>query len=72
MDDMLILSNMTPGQKARLARLALNWRQVDLASKASVSVEDIITLEKDRFLLPTRRKRILAVLGLLDNDNESD
>jgi len=49
MKDILILTGVSEGQKARLTRL-----------------------EKDRYVLPTRRKRILAVLDLLDNDNESD
>ena len=63
-EDILILTNLTEGQKVRHLRLAKGLRQVDLASKAGVSVEEVIGLEKDRYLLPTRRKRILIALGL--------
>lgn len=70
-DDILILTNLTLGQKARHMRLSKRLRQVDLASKAGVSVEEIIWLEKDRYILPTRRKLIMTVLGL-DDGNESD
>ena len=70
-NEILILTNLTPGQKARHMRLSKRLRQVDLASKAGVSVEEIIWLEKDRYILPTRRKLIMTVLGL-DDSNESD
>ncbi len=67
--DILILSNISQGQKAKFVRLSKGLRQVDLASQAKVNPLDITQLEHDRYVLPTRRKRILAVLGI---DNESD
>ena len=70
-EDILILTNLTLGQKVRHMRLAKGLRQVDLASKAGVSVEEVIGLEKDRYILPTRSKQILAILGF-KNDDESD
>ena len=69
--DILVLTNVSGGQKIRLTRLAKGLRQIDVASQANVQPIDITRLEKDRYVLPTRRKRILAILGL-DNDNESD
>lgn len=68
-DEILVLTNMSEGQKAKLTRLSIGLRQIDLASMAKVNTIDITRLEKDRYVLPTRRKRILAVLGM---DNESD
>lgn len=67
--DILILSNITLGQKAKFVRLSKGLRQIDLASLAKVNPLDITQLEHDRYVLPTRRKRILAALGM---DNESD
>ena len=68
-DNILVLDGLSAGQKAKLTRLAKGLRQIDLASQANVQPIDITRLEKDRYVLPTRRKRILAVLGM---DNESD
>ena len=72
MKDILILTGVSEGQKARITRLSKELRQIDVASMAKVNTIDVTRLEKDRYVLPTRRKRILAVLDLLDNDNESD
>jgi transcriptional regulator with XRE-family HTH domain len=71
MNGVLVLSGISQGQKARLTRLAKQLRQIDLASKANVQPIDITRLEHDRYVLPTRRKRILRVLGLLDEGAES-
>ena len=70
--DILILSNITLGQKAKFVRLSKGLRQIDLASLSKVNPLDITQLEHDRYVLPTRRKRILGVLGLLEKGNESD
>ena len=69
--DILVLTEVSEGLKIRLIRLAKGLRQIDVASKANVQPIDITRLEKNRYVFPTRRKRILAVLGL-DNNNESD
>ena len=70
-NDILILTGLSEGQKVTLTRLSRGLRQIDVASMANVNTIDVTRLEKDRYLLPTRRKRILAVLGL-DDDDESD
>ena len=70
-NDILILTGISEGQKVRLTRLSRGLRQIDVDSMANVNTIDVTRLEKDRYLLPTRRKRILAVLGL-DDDDESD
>ncbi len=71
MNDILVLTDVSEGQKARLIRLAKGLRQIDIASMARVNTIDITRLEKGRYVLPTRRKRILVVLGLAGDDNES-
>ena len=70
--DVFILTGVSVGQQAKLARVAQRLRQIDIASKAGVTVQEVIRLEKDSYVLPTRLQKILAVLGLVDNDNESD
>jgi len=70
-NDILILTGISEGQKVRLTRLSRGLRQIDVASMANVNTIDVTRLEKDCYLLPTRRKRILAGLGL-DDDDESD
>ncbi len=72
MSDVFILTDVSEGMKAKLTRVAKSLRQIDVAVSARVDTIDITRLEKDRYVLPTRRKRILAALGLLDNNNESD
>jgi len=62
--DILVLTGVSFGQKVRLTRLAKGLRQIDLASKANVQPIDITRLEKGRYVLPTRRKRVLAILGI--------
>lgn len=72
MKDILILTGVSEGQKSRLTRLSKELRQIDVASMAKVNTIDVTRLEKDRYVVPTRRKRILAGLDLMDNDDESD
>ena len=55
----------------QLARITKGWRQVDLACHAGVNVSDVCTLEHDRFLIPTRKNKILTCLGIVDAENES-
>ena len=69
--DILVLTDVSEGLKIRLTRLAKGLRQIDVASQANVQPIDITRLEKGRYVLPTRRRRILAVLGLVDDDNEN-
>jgi len=69
MSDVFILTDVNEGMKAKLTRVAKGLRQIDVAAAARMDCIDITRLEKGRYVLPARRKRILAVLGM---DNESD
>lgn len=71
MSDIFILTDVSEGMKAKLTRIAKGLRQIDVAAAARVDTIDITRLEKGRYVLPMRRKRILAVLAMGD-DNESD
>lgn len=71
-NDILVLTGISEGQKARLTRLARGLRQIDVASMANVNTIDVTRLEKDRYVLPARRKRMLAILDLLDDDDENE
>lgn len=61
------VAEVTEGQKAKLARIAKGLRQVDVASKARVTVTDVVYLEKGRFLRPTIKEKIIAVLGITND-----
>jgi DNA-binding XRE family transcriptional regulator len=64
MNNIAVFSNLTEGQRVRLMRLSKDLRQIDLASLAKVNLADVTAIEKDRYLLKTRKERILAVLEL--------
>lgn len=66
MSDVFIVTDISDGMKAKLTRIARGLRQIDVAAAAHVDCIDITRLEKDRYVLPTRRKRILSVLGMDD------
>ena len=42
----IIYTDVTPRQKAKVARILLGKRQVDIAAEASVTVLDVSRLEK--------------------------
>ena len=67
-NEILILEGLTEGQRVRFIRLSKKLRQIDLSSQANVNPIDITRLEHDRYVLPTHRKRILAVLGMFDEN----
>lgn len=69
-NEMVILTGLTLGEAVKFKRLHLKLRQLDVASQACVTAQEVIRLEKDGFVLPVRRSRILAVLGL-DKRNEN-
>ena len=71
MTDLFIITDVSEGMKAKLTRIAKGLRQIDVAAAARVDTIDITRLEKGRYVLPTRRMRILAILGM-DNDSERD
>jgi DNA-binding XRE family transcriptional regulator len=70
--DLVVLTNLTEGQKVRITRLSKGLRQVDLASLAKVNLGDITAIEKDRFLRKSRKARILQALGLSDDQAGAD
>ena len=70
-NDIFVVTGISEGEKARLTRLAKGLRQVEIASLAKVNVCDVTALEKDRYLQKTRKRRILAVLELLDEGEGS-
>ena len=72
MNDVFVVTGIIEGEKARLTRLAKRLRQIDLTSLAKVNVCDITALEKNRYLPRARKRRILAVLDLLDDHHERD
>jgi transcriptional regulator with XRE-family HTH domain len=65
-------TGLTFGEIARLTRLKLKLRQIDVASRAYVTVQEVIRLEKDSYVLPKRRERILAILGLGKEDPDGN
>jgi len=69
--EILVMNGLTLCQKVKLVRTAKQLRQIDLASKAGVSVNDIGNLEKDRILIlrPFKIKAVLRVLDLLEADD---
>lgn len=70
--EMFVTNCGTLGEKARLARLALHLRQIDVASKTGVNTSDVINLEKGRMRILPQYKidAILKLLGIGD-DSES-
>jgi len=71
-DNFFIASGLSEGERLRLARLAKWYRQIDVACLAGVTVEEVTNAEKDRYVTPERKARILKVVGLLDHDNEGN
>ena len=64
--DIFVTSGLSKGERIRLARLAKWLRQLDVASLAGVSLVEVTNAEKDRYVTPERKDRILKVVGLLD------
>jgi hypothetical protein len=70
MSEMLVLTGLTAGQKAKYVRLSLGMWQIDLASWARVQPIEVSRLEHDRFVRYSVKKRIFATLGLEDEDGK--
>ena len=68
-DDIFVATGVSEGEKVRLTRALKRLRQVDVASLAGVQPIDITRLEKDRYVLPAHRMRILEALGLETEDS---
>jgi len=71
-DEFFIATNVSPAMMIRLERIRRGWRQVDLAERADVTQTEVSALERGLYVIPSARHRILAVLGLLDDDHERD
>ena len=56
--------SLSTGQRVRVERVKRRWRQVDLAAAANVTQADVSALERDGYIVPSPRARILATLGL--------
>jgi hypothetical protein len=68
-DNIFIASGLSEGERVRLARLAKWYRQIDVASQAGVTIEEVANAEKDRYVTPERKDRILKVVGLIENED---
>jgi transcriptional regulator with XRE-family HTH domain len=55
---------LTLGQRIRMARIALRWRQEDLADAALVPQHIVSMLERDLPVYPEAKRRLLAYLGM--------
>ena len=56
----------TLGLQVRVERIKLRLKQSELAAIAGVSQADVSQLERDKKLVPARRKPILVALGIID------
>lgn len=63
-NEIFIINGLTEGQKAKHARIAKGFRQIDVASLAKVNIHEVTALEKDRYIRKSRKSQILKVLGL--------
>ena len=52
------------GLQVRIERVKRRLKQSELATLAGVSQADVSQLELDKKLVPARRKRLLAALGI--------
>jgi len=62
--DGLVLSDLSLGQRVRLARVAVGLRQLDVASMADVPLSSVSDVELERSVKTWKLARIVAALGL--------
>lgn len=62
--DVLVIQNLTLGQRIRLVRIANGLRQIDLASMTGLNSGDICNAELDRSIHRWKLDRILEALEL--------
>ena len=55
------------GLQAKVERVKRRLKQSELAALAGVGQADVSQLELDKKLVPARRQRILAALGIREN-----
>lgn len=65
-DEFFVATNVSPAMMIRLERIRRGLRQVDLAERAGVTQTEVSALERGLYIIPSARRRILTVLGLLD------
>jgi hypothetical protein len=63
-DGMDNVSSESLGLRVRIERVKRRLKQSELATLVGVSQADVSHLELDKKLVPARRKRILAALGI--------
>lgn len=63
-NETLVLTGLSRGREAKLRRIHLGWRQIDLASLAKVAVQEVTSLEYDRYVLPRSLNRMLYWLEM--------
>lgn len=61
-----IFTGLSLGERTRLVRLAKHLTQIQLAVMAHVQPCEITNLEKDSYVKPKRKARILEALGITD------
>lgn len=66
--DILLLRDMSDGQKVKVARTVKAWRQIDVAVHAGVSVAMVSFLERGWLIPATVRGAIFRVLDLDPGD----
>jgi transcriptional regulator with XRE-family HTH domain len=66
------IANVNPALLIRLERIRRGWRQVDLAEKAGITQAEVSSLERGLYVIPAARRRILIVLGLLNEEQAND
>lgn len=67
----LVLDDVTLGQRVRVARILRRWRQVDLAAVAGVQQSAVSSLERDAPVFPAARRRVLLALDLFDRHRDT-
>jgi transcriptional regulator with XRE-family HTH domain len=63
-ENSLFLEGLSEGEVVKLRRMAKGLRQIDIAAAAYCEQSHIIDLEKDRWVRPDIRERVLVALGL--------
>ncbi len=63
-ENSLFLEGLSEGEVVKLRRMAKGLRQIDVAAAAHCEQSHIIDLEKDRYVRPDIRERILMAIGL--------
>lgn len=63
-ENSLFLEGLSEGEVVKLRCMAKGLRQIDIAAVAHCEQSHIIDLEKDRWVRPDIRERVLVALGL--------